>query len=155
MAITKTKTLMLLATWFGCGLARKAPGTWGTLGALPPGLLLLWCGGIAALLPAILIVSILGYYAAATYERETGTHDSGAIVIDEVAGMWITLCAATLTPLSIILAFALFRLFDITKPWPVSWADRRPGATGVMLDDIIAGIIAAICLWGLRYAGIG
>lgn len=151
----KIRILMMLATWFGCGLARKAPGTWGTLGALPFGMALLWLGGAYLLLPAALIISIIGFYAAATYERETGIHDAGAIVIDEVAGMWITLCAATLTPLSVILAFALFRLFDILKPWPISWADRRPGATGVMLDDILAGIIAALCLGGLRYAGIG
>ncbi|MBU0800675.1 MAG: phosphatidylglycerophosphatase A [Alphaproteobacteria bacterium] len=148
--------MMLLATWFGCGRAKRAPGTWGTLGSLPFGILFMVLGGWPLLLVATVLVSIIGYYAAAVYERETGTHDSGAIVIDEVAGMWLTLCAATLTPLSIVLAFALFRGFDILKPWPVSWADRKlPGAAGVMADDILAGVYAALCLWGLCFAGLG
>lgn len=150
------KLAFALATWFGCGLARKAPGTWGTLGALPPGVLLLWLGGWPALLVAAALVSVVGFYAAEVYEKETGTHDSGAIVIDEVAGMWIALGAAVLSPLSILLAFVLFRAFDILKPGPVGWADRKlPGALGVMADDVIAGILAALCVGGLRLAGIG
>lgn len=145
-----------LATWFGCGLSPRAPGTVGTLAALPFGFAIMWYGGTAGLLLAALIVSAAGLWAAGVYERKSGTHDSGAIVIDEVAGMWLTLCAGTLSPLSFVLAFGLFRLFDILKPWPVSWADRElPGAAGVMADDIIAGILAGLCLWGLRYVGIG
>lgn len=150
-----TRFLLLLATWFGCGNARKAPGTWGTLGALPFGILFLWVGGPLLVMLAAALVVMIGFYAADAYERATDTHDSGAIVIDEVAGLWITLTAATLNPLYLLLAFGLFRLFDITKPWPVSWADRQPGALGVMLDDILAGLMAAFFLWGVRLAGFG
>jgi phosphatidylglycerophosphatase A len=143
-----------LATWFGCGLMKQAPGTWGTLGGLPFGLLLLYAGGWPLLLAATVIVFTAGYYAAHKFEQITGEHDSSAIVIDEVAGIWLTLAAAPMTVPATILAFALFRFFDIMKPWPVSYFDRLPGAMGVMSDDIMAGIYAAAILWGLRYAGL-
>lgn len=137
----------LLATWFGCGLSPRAPGTVGTLGAIPVGVALLYCGGIEGLLAATMIIFALGLWAAREYERHTGAHDPGAIVIDEVAGMWLAMAVAGLNVVMIILAFALFRLFDIKKPWPVSWADQKlPGAWGVMTDDMIAGAYAAGCL---------
>jgi len=150
------KPYFWLATWFGCGLARPAPGTWGTLGGLPIGIFLMMAG-LPYLIGGIVIVCAVGLWAAKEFEKATGEHDASAIVIDEVAGVWITLLAATQTPLSALLAFLLFRAFDILKPWPISWCDKNlPGAWGVMLDDIVAGIFAAICLWGLRvYAGIG
>lgn len=145
-----------LATWFGCGLSPKAPGTVGTLGALPFAFVLMALGGWPLLLAGAIFVSVAGLWAADHYERKSGTHDSGAIVIDEVAGVWLTLCAGHLSIISFVLGFALFRFFDILKPWPVSWADRElPGARGVMMDDILAGIMAAACLWGLHYVGIG
>jgi len=85
----------------------------------------------------------------------TGEHDSGAIVIDEVAGMWITLLPIAYSPIHILLAFALFRFFDIVKPWPISWCDKKlPGALGVMADDVVAGIFSALILGGLINAGI-
>lgn len=143
-----------LATWFGCGLMRPAPGTWGTIGALPFGLLLMVAGGAPALLLGALIVTYVGLKVSARFEEMTGTHDNSAIVIDEVAGMWIALLPAALVPLHVLIAFALFRFFDILKPWPVGWADKKlPGARGVMMDDILAGIYAALILGGLRYAG--
>ncbi len=141
-----------VATWFGCGLMRPAPGTWGTLGALPLGLILLVLGGKIALLIGIAFVLPVGLWSAKQFNTMTGTHDNSMIVIDEVAGLWITLLACTLSPLSILLTFALFRFFDILKPWPVSWLDRNlKGAWGVMLDDVAAGIFAALCLWGIHY----
>lgn len=86
----------------------------------------------------------------------TGDHDGGYIVVDEVAGLSIALLAASLTPLSLLLAFLLFRLFDIFKPWPCNWLDQKlTGAASVMLDDVMAGIYAALCLIGLAYVGIG
>ena len=137
----------LLATWFGCGLSPRAPGTVGTLGAIPFGALILWQAGIEGLLAATLAVFALGLWEAREYERHTGAHDPGAIVIDEVAGMWLAMAVAGLNPVMIVVAFMLFRLFDIKKPWPVSWADRKlPGAWGVMTDDMIAGAYAAGCL---------
>lgn len=140
-----------LATWFGCGLMHPAPGTWGTLGALPIGLILLALGGKIVLLIGIIIVIPLGLWASAKFETMTGTHDNSMIVIDEVAGLWITLLATTLNPLSILLAFALFRFFDILKPFPVGWLDRNlSGAKGVMADDLMAGVYAGICLYGIN-----
>ncbi len=146
----------ILATWFGLGLLNPAPGTWGTIGALPFGLIILSLGGLKALIPAIIIITIIGYWSAAYFEKQTDSHDNKMIVIDEVAGMWIALCAmTTIDPLQTALAFVLFRLFDITKPWPISYLDKKVGgALGVMADDILAGIVAAICLWGIINAGI-
>ena len=113
------KPYFWLATWFGCGLARPAPGTWGTLGGLPLGILLMM-GGPVYLAAGIIIVFAAGLWAAREFEKATGEHDAGMIVIDEVAGIWVTLLAAQMTPLSLLLAFLLFRAFDILKPWPVS-----------------------------------
>ncbi len=141
-----------VATWFGCGLMRPAPGTWGTLGGLPIGLLILVLWGVEALAVATLLVFILGLWSSRKFEEMTQTHDSSIIVIDEVAGIFITLLACTLTPASIALAFILFRIFDVLKPWPISWLDKNVnGALGVMVDDVAAGIAAALCLWGIHY----
>ncbi len=141
-----------VATWCGCGLMRPAPGTWGTLGGLPIGLILLALGGKVALVFGITIVFPLGIWAANTFERMTQSHDNSMIVIDEVAGVWIALLASTLSPVSIVLAFLLFRLFDILKPWPIRWLDQNiAGGLGVMVDDIAAGVLAAICLYGIHF----
>jgi phosphatidylglycerophosphatase A len=135
-----------LATWFGCGLMRPGPGTWGTLGGLPFAVIILVLGGPVALLLAAGALYLIGERAAARFEETTGTHDSGMIVIDEVVGIMITLSVAVATPAFIILGFFLFRVFDVLKPWPVSYFDRMAGARGVMLDDVAAGIMAAVCL---------
>lgn len=143
-----------VATWFGCGLMRPGPGTWGTLGGLPFGIALLFFGGVPALVAGIVIVSVAGYWASKKMEEMTGDHDGSYIVIDEVAGIFIALIPAGLEPLSVLAAFILFRFFDILKPWPVSWLDKNlPGAEGVMLDDMMAGVYAAIVLIGAHYAG--
>ena len=97
----------------------------------------------------------IGLWATRRVEAMTGDHDSGFIVVDEVVGIWITLLFAVATPLSVMLAFVLFRAFDALKPWPVSHFDKNvPGAMGVMLDDVAAGLMAGLCLLGLRYVGI-
>ena len=146
-----------VATWFGCGLMHPGPGTWGTLGALPIGLILLTLGGPTALLIGIAFIFTLGLWSSKKFEQMTGQHDNSMIVIDEAVGIWIVLLVSTLTPLSIILAFALFRFFDILKPWPISWLDKNiHGAWGVMVDDVAAGLCAALCLWGIHhYALVG
>lgn len=145
-----------VATWFGCGLMQPAPGTWGTLGALPFGIILLMTGGIPALLIGTIIIFILGLWAAKHFERMVREKDSGMIVIDEAVGVWIAIIPATLTPSSVAIAFLLFRFFDILKPWPIGWMDKKiHGAMGVMLDDVLAGIYAALVLIGLRYVGFG
>jgi phosphatidylglycerophosphatase A len=143
----------ILSTWFYSGLLKPAPGTWGTLAALPFGYGLLMLDNIYIMLAAIALVTLLGLWSAHIMEQHTGIHDDKRIVIDEVTGMWIALLPASLNPLSILLAFALFRLFDILKPWPISIADKRiNGSLGVMLDDILAGAIAGFCLLGISYA---
>ncbi|QIE42368.1 phosphatidylglycerophosphatase A [Rhodobacteraceae bacterium SC52] len=145
-----------LATVGYVGLLRPAPGTWGSAAAVPLGYALHVAGGFPLLLVATIAVFGLGWWAAHAEERATGSHDASEIVIDEVVGIWIALL-----PLSGGLwhagadpwvfpwpgwvgAFFLFRLFDIWKPGPVGWADRLPGPFGVMLDDVIAGVFAAI-----------
>jgi phosphatidylglycerophosphatase A len=93
---------------------------------------------------ATLLVFFLGWRASTVYVARTGTEDPGAIVIDEVAGQWLVLVVAPLDVWYFLLGFVLFRLFDIVKPWPVSWADRRiKGGLGVMLDDMLAGVYGA------------
>ena len=136
---------------------RPGPGTWGTIGGLPFGIILLALGGKISLIIGVMLIFALGLWASRKFESMTDTHDNSMIVIDEVAGIMIALLGSTLSPLSIILAFVLFRFFDILKPWPISWLDRNVnGAMGVMLDDIVAGIVTAACLYGIHhYALIG
>lgn len=146
-----------LATWFGVGLARPAPGTWGSIAALPFGIMIFLAGGQTALLTATALVFGVGYWAAREFETMTGEHDASEIVIDEVAGMWLTLAVSTMSTASVGLALLLFRVFDILKPWPVSWCDKKEhGTLGVMLDDIAAGAYAGLALLGIQaYAGLG
>jgi phosphatidylglycerophosphatase A len=142
------RTARMVASFAGVGFARTASGTWGSLAALPPGLLLLavspWL-----LLAGVVVVVLAGLWAIDTAEAGG---DPGWVVIDEVAGQWLALLAlpaptpTLLFALWVLTAFALFRLFDIAKPGPVGWADRRHGATGVMLDDLLAGMLAGACL---------
>jgi len=139
----------LLASGFGTGYARKAPGTFGSLAGLALGAALLTAGHLP-LLFGTLISTALGTYAISTLGA-AATQDPGWIVIDEIAGQMLTLLALShLSILGALAAFALFRLFDIAKPGPVAWADSRHDAWGVMGDDIIAGLLAAACLLLLR-----
>ncbi len=143
---------IILATWFGAGFLKPAPGTWGTLAALPFGVGLLYLDNIAIHLAAIITVTLIGLWSSHIFDQQSNAHDSKEIVIDEAAGIWITLLASTLTPLTIAASFILFRLFDILKPWPISIADKRiKGSYGVMLDDILAGALAGFILLGGRY----
>ncbi len=143
----------LLATWFGSGLLRKAPGTFGSLAALPFAALILWTFGNLALLVAATIVFGLGLAVSGRYAQAGGDPDPGAVVIDEVAGQWLTLAPLCLTVESFALGFVLFRFFDIAKLWPISLAERRfSGALGIMADDIVAGLFAAAVAYGLLAA---
>ncbi len=145
-------THVWLASWFGCGFLSPAPGTWGSLGGLICGWVLLWFGGLMLLFVSVLIVSIVGLWAADRFDRDVQTHDSKMIVIDEVAGQWIAMIPAYGSLPLYLLSFVLFRFFDILKPWPVSYFDRDvEGAAGVMGDDIVAGIMAAVCVMVLSY----
>ena len=147
----KSFWLKYTATWFGSGLSPKAPGTAGSLATLPFVYALALVGGWQAVLAFALAVSVLGVFAADAYARQLGKEDPGCIVIDETAGQALTLLAAGTDWRLYVVGFALFRLLDITKPGPIGWADRRlHGGLGIMADDIIAGIIGALILWGIK-----
>ena len=133
----------LIASGFGSGYAPKAPGTAGSLVAAVVGAALLWLSPWA-LLAAALLASVGGIWAIRA--AKVG-NDPGWVVIDEFAGQWIALLGlSSASPFGVALAFALFRLFDITKPGPVGWADRQHGPVAVMADDVIAGALAAALL---------
>ena len=152
--LTLSDPAWLIATWFGAGLLPWAPGTWGSLAALPFAWAIAWAGGAPALAVAASVLFFVGWWAAEGVERASGIADDGAIVIDEVVGQWLTLAAVPLDPRAYLLGFLLFRLFDIVKPWPVRWADRRiAGGLGVMADDVLAALYAASALLLLRLLG--
>ena len=138
-----------IATWFGAGLIPKAPGTWGSLAALPFAWALLHFGNMWWLAGAAVLVFLVGWWASDVYVTSTGQADPGAVVIDEVAGQWLALLPASASVWwHWALGFALFRFFDIVKPWPIGWADRRlKGGFGVMIDDVIAGVLAGVLLY--------
>jgi phosphatidylglycerophosphatase A len=135
-----------LAFGLGSGAAPWAPGTVGTLAAIPFFLLmqplsLFWYGVI------LLVTSLIGIYLCGKTSDDMGVHDHGGIVWDEFVGYWLTMFAAPPGWLWIIIGFVLFRVFDIIKPWPISWADKKvAGGLGIMLDDILAGLMALGCL---------
>lgn len=145
-----------LATWFGVGLIPVAPGTWGSLAALPLGVGLIWLGGEPLLIGGILAISLAGVWAGERYADAKGQEDPQSVVIDEVAGQWLALLPCmSLGWIELALAFILFRAADILKPWPASWADRNiPGGLGIMADDWVAGVYAALALALLQIGGL-
>jgi phosphatidylglycerophosphatase A len=133
----------VLATWFGVGRLPGAPGTWGSLAALPFAAMLAWLGGPWPVLLAAAGVFALGLWASARYIAASGIDDPGPVVVDEVMGQWLTLAFLPLTPISYVVGFILFRIADMAKPWPANWIDRSvAGPWGVMLDDVVAAIYA-------------
>lgn len=147
--------MRFISTWFGVGLMKPAPGTWGSFAALPFAWALHVIGGFPLLVVATIAVFFLGWWTTHGATLGAENHDPSEIVIDEIVGQWIALWPVSLGAMmsksdfltlwpGILTAFVAFRLFDITKPGPVGWADRRHDALGVMLDDVIAGIMAAI-----------
>lgn len=145
----------LIGTVAGVGHIRPAPGTWGSAVALPLAWIVHGMGGFGLFAAATLLVFGLGWWATARITAGSENHDPSEVVVDEVVGQWLALFplsyAATTRDMDILVmwpgwlaAFVLFRLFDIWKPWLVGWADRRGDALGVMLDDVIAGVFAAI-----------
>ena len=145
----------VLAIWFGAGLLRPAPGTWGSLVAVILALLIDRYLGFPVLLVATVAVTALGFWAVSVELRDTPSLDPSEFVIDEVAGQWIALLFSSaafwgrghegfLPYPAPIAAFLFFRLFDIWKPWIIGRADRRHDPAGVMLDDLWAGLFAGI-----------
>ena len=142
---------ILLATWFGAGLLPKAPGTWGSIAALPFAWWIASLGGYLAMLAVVLLVFVVGWWVSEIYLQRVGGEDPGPIVIDEVVGQWIAVSFVTPDLILYGLGFLLFRFADILKPWPIGWADRRiKGGFGIMFDDVLAGIYAAALLYVLQ-----
>lgn len=140
-----------IALGYGSGLAPKAPGTFGSLAALPMFWLLMQANHTPAFLISITAAAfLLGVWACSVTGKNLGTADHGSIVWDEIAAMWLVL---TFTPPTLfwwLVAFALFRVFDILKPWPIGWFDTRwKNGFGVMFDDILAALFALLVLQGL------
>lgn len=145
----------LLAFGFGSGLAPVMPGTVGTIAAIPFYLLLSQLSFWMYLL-AVMLASLGGIYLCDVTAKKMGVHDHGGIVWDEFVGLWITLIAAPPGWPWIVVGFVLFRFFDIVKPWPISVADRSvKGGWGIMLDDILAGLVAAMVLQVTAYYWLG
>ena len=159
----KLRASTVIASVFGIGYFPIASGTVMSAVAIPPAILIGLHGGGLALLAASILAFAIGILACDRHVRETGREDPSECVIDELAGQWLTCAFALFTFNGLIpgaqlslpafaLAFVLFRLFDIWKPWPVSWADRElPGGLGVMTDDMIAGLMAGVLVALVRY----
>ena len=145
-----TKPVHFLAFGFGSGLAPFAPGTFGTLMAIPLYLLMMQLS-LAPYLILTAIVCVTGVWICDKSSKLLGVHDHGGIVWDEFAGFFITMIAAPAGWVWIVIGFALFRLFDIWKPWPISLLDKKvEGGLGIMIDDIVAGVYALICVQALH-----
>ncbi len=137
----------LIATGFGIGRLPLAPGTWGSLAALPAAYYLQLQGGRAALLVAFLVVLVIGTWASGVVEQASESDDPGEIIVDEIAGQWLTLLFLPPDWMLYAIGFVLFRIFDIFKPWPVDHLDTHgTGGIGIMQDDIAAGLYAMMLL---------
>ncbi len=143
---TLSDPIQFLALGFGSGLAPKAPGTFGTLAAIPVYLLM---APLSAPIFALIVFMMAGagIHICQKAADAAGVHDHGAIVWDEIVGFLITMFMIPVSWSTIIVGFALFRLFDIFKPWPISFIDKNiHGGLGIMLDDVLAGFFALACM---------
>ena len=138
--------LMQLATLFGVGHLKKAPGTWGTLVTLPL-VYILSLAGPLVYMPFVLLLLPIGIVASEYYVTHFNKPDAPEVVIDEVVGFLIAMAWLPMTWQSLLIGFLLFRFFDIVKPFPISWVDRKiKGGIGVMADDVLAGIIVNVIM---------
>lgn len=137
-----TSPQMFLAFGFGSGLSPIVPGTMGTLAAIPLYLLMVqlpWWAYAAV----VVLAAVLGNYLCGYASRKLGVHDHSGIVWDEFVGLWLTMFLVPFSWFNLVLGFVLFRIFDMVKPWPISWVDRRVhGGFGIMVDDVIAALAA-------------
>ena len=138
-----------LAFGLGSGGFPKAPGTFGTLASMP---FLLLLAPLPLWLYVLIVILAFGFgcYLCERVSHDMGVHDHGGIVWDEFVGLWITFIAVPLNAWTLVGGFVLFRFFDVIKPWPIGWIDKRvAGGFGIMIDDVIAGVFAWIVLQGL------
>lgn len=145
----------ILAFGFGSGLIRPAPGTWGTLAAVP----LFYLAATFCSLPVLSLITILlcflSIYISGKSSQLLGLHDYDGIVIDEWAGLFLALVWFDPTLSNIVVGTLFFRFFDILKPWPIKWADQKvDGGLGITLDDLIAGLFAALSLYLVQLFGV-
>ena len=142
--------VLFVAFGFGAGLAKKAPGTFGTLVGIPIYLLLAAAGPTFYAL-SLIALTLGGIWICQKASDRLGVHDHQGIVLDEIVGFLITMVAVPLSWQAILIGFALFRLFDIVKPWPIRIVDEQVrGGLGIMMDDVLAGVLAALVLQLMR-----
>lgn len=145
-----------IGTWFGVGLVPKAPGTFGSIAALPFAWAIESYGSHSALLIASIITFFIGWIACHLYLPYTQSQDPKEMVIDEVSAQWLLLSFMPQTAISFAAGLVLFRFFDIIKPWPVSLSDRKiHGGFGVMFDDTLAALYPLALFWILHLVGWG
>ena len=153
----KTAWAWAVGTFFGAGLLRPGPGSWGSAAAA-----LLWLGAARGLhlaptplawltLAAALCAIVIGVPAATMVERESERQDPGHVVIDEVAGQWIALICSRVNLSHLLAGFLFFRFFDIVKPWPARQLESMPAGWGIMLDDVAAGVYALLLMLALQH----
>ncbi len=149
------------ATAFGIGRLPSAPGTWASLAAIVIAVPVMWFTGWMGMAVLALVTTVFGIWISDHYAARTGIEDPKECVIDEFAGQWITCAIAGMAampgspPLSwvgFLLAFLLFRLFDIAKPWPINRAEHLRGGLGIMADDVVAGAIAGFVVFLVNYS---
>jgi phosphatidylglycerophosphatase A len=153
MKEVRSKLAWTLATWFGCGAVPKAPGTMGTLGAIPLYLLVARAWGTPGVAVVTLAVTAAGIWAGSVVAHELGRDDPQVVVIDEVAGFFVTMLPMRHVSWGALVAgFLLFRLLDMVKPWPVRRFEELPGGWGIVLDDVAAGLMGAAIMAALHAA---
>ena len=148
------RTALFLASWFFSGLMPKAPGTFGTLTAIPLALVINYLGAISGFVALVILVAG-AVYTSGLGRKLLGREDPPEIVIDEAAGFSLTLFLLPLSWFSLSLGFLLFRLFDISKPFPINRLEKIKGGFGIVLDDLLAGIYANLVLRILWLIGVG
>lgn len=152
--LSLTNPVHFCALGFGSGLMPFAPGTFGTLAGMP-------LVALATFLPhayylaITLAVCVVGIYLCGRTAHDMQVHDHGSIVWDEIAGILLTFVLVPFSLTTAIVGFVLFRFFDMVKPWPISYLDKHgKGGFGIMVDDVVAGILACLCLHGLLHWGV-
>tara|TARA_B100000686_G_scaffold349010_1_gene441400 strand:+ start:815 stop:1297 length:483 start_codon:yes stop_codon:yes gene_type:complete len=147
-SLPKWHPATILLTWFHSGLSPIAPGTCGSLAAIPFAWMIITLGGYWTFLAVLGVLFVLGVWFSHWAVEKLEEKDPQVIVLDEVVGQGLVLVVAPITPISYLLAFVLFRLFDIFKPWPICLVDKKmKTGLGIMLDDLIAGFYGAISLF--------
>jgi phosphatidylglycerophosphatase A len=148
-----TNRIAQFATLFGIGRMPFAPGTAASFIATIVAVPIAFFLGAKALFVLAIATALFGIWVSGAYERATDRHDPQDCVIDEAAGQWLACAFAPLSPVGYALAFVLFRLFDVAKPWPISKAEHLKGGVGIVADDMLAGLIAGVVVYLFSFSG--